>query len=331
MNKRSKYILAGDVGATKTVLALYESGGFPREPVLRKRYHSLEYGSLDAVVNKFVDHCGITPCGAVLGVAGPVDGNSAHLTNLGWDISGVEIAENTGIEKVGLLNDLATSIFGIDVIQEKDFLVLIKGVSKGMGTRGIMSPGTGLGQCAAVWNGERYFPVATEGGHSGFAPFNKETARLAGFMIERGINSNIENVCSGIGIRNLYLFCCEEYGAGKLSEEDVKLKPETVPEIIEHALAGNCGICLAAIRLFLDILASEAGNFALRFMASGGIYIGGGITPRLKGLLDLDRFFKYFQAKGSMSYWLNNIPVSIVLDGDLPLYGAAVLALNKGL
>lgn len=324
VDEKKSCFVAGDMGGTKTILALFRKGGNVRQPLLKKRYASSAYTGPGEMLRDFVSWCNETPDTATIGIAGPVENNRVRVTNLGWETSGQEIAKEAGIKRVYLLNDLEAAVHGLSILEQEDISVVCPGEKAGGGgTRAIISAGTGLGEAAAISCGaDTIKAIATEGGHASFAPFSRDSLELLAFLHKKMEHVSVEDVCSGRGIKNLYLFFLHKKGRGIIDEKRVS-SGDVVPEIVENALSYRCPVCSAALQLFLDILASEAGNMAVRFLASGGVYLGGGIVPRVMGFIGRERFGNIFRAKGAMKGWLDRVPLKIVLNSNLTLYGAA--------
>ncbi len=327
---KNVWFVAGDIGGTKALLALFRQDGAIRNPVFERRYPSALYSGPGAIIREFVASCEEMPSFAVIAIAGPVEDGRVNATNLGWQTDSSRAAAEAGLQHVVFINDLEAAVYGIPALDATDFFLLSPGHGENeRAPFGIVAPGTGLGEAAGIWCEERLRAVATEGGHASFAPCGMDGAALFRFMTRRQGHVSVEDLCSGRGLVNLYRFLLEKNREGLFGEQDI-LAGDIVPGIVENALEGRCRTCSATIGLFLDILASEAGNMALRFLASGGIFISGGIAPRIIRLVDRKRFAEIFMAKGPMSEWLGGVPLKIVLDNRLPLYGAAAKGMEYG-
>ncbi len=320
-------VLAGDVGGTNTRLALFEGEAERLELSVIEVFPSREFVNLDAIVRKFMKSTGARADFACFGVAGPVKEGICEAPNLAWVVDSTELAKDLGLESVALINDLEANAYGIDVLGEDDFTVLNSGAAVPGGNRALISAGTGLGEAGLHWLGDRYRPVPTEGGHADFSPRNKLETELLLYLLKRYERVSYERVVSGPGIFNIYSFLrdtgrCEE--PGWLAE---LLREEDPPAVISRvALEGRSELCMQALDLFVSLYAAEAGNLALRFLATGGLFVGGGIAPRIIEKLKGPSFMTSFVAKGRMKSLLEAIPVCVILNDQAALLGAARLA-----
>lgn len=327
------YLLAGDVGGTKTVLALFEKGGdgLPITPILEKRYESDQFAGLDEIVTSFLEEVDKEIAAASFGVAGPVVDGRAQITNLPWIIEAKKLQNVIGIQAVTLLNDLEAIANGVPYLGEADRVVLKPGVPDDDGAIGIVAPGTGLGEAFLVWKGERYESYPSEGGHTSFGPATPLQVDLLNFLWSKYSHVSYERVCSGSGLPNLYQFFKESKGYKEptwLAEELAGLEDKT-PTIMNAAVEGKAEICVATMELFFEILAGEAANMALKLLATGGIYLGGGIPPRLIPQLHRSQFAKIFIKKGRFSDFLEEVPVYIICNPKIALLGAAYQGLRR--
>lgn len=323
-------VLVGDVGGTNTRLALCEPGEeTPRFSVLEV-YPSREFVNLDAIVRMFIRGLDVKVDFASFGVAGPVKGGICEAPNLAWVVDARELAKDLGLESVELINDLEANAYGIEVLGEEDFAVLNPGVPVPGGNRALISAGTGLGQAGLHWLGDRFKPVPTEGGHADFSPRNELEVNLLLYLLKRYERVSYERVVSGPGLYHIYSFLketgrCDE--PGWLAE---LLRSGDPPAVISQAaLEGKSELCVQALDLFVSLYGAEAGNLALRFLATGGLFVGGGIAPRIIEKLKGPVFMKSFVAKGRMKSLLEEIPVRVILNDHAALLGAAHLALLK--
>ena len=304
-------ILAGDIGGTNTRLALVD--GDPWAPVAFEQYASGEYSSLEEIVGDFLAAHPGTPAAATFAIAGPVRDGRVQVTNLAWSVDTAGLAAAAGLDRVLLLNDLEANAWGIAILGPDDFHVLNAGLQDAMGNAAVCSVGTGLGEAGLYWDGERHHPFACEGGHTDFAPLTKEQEGLREFVAAQLGHVSYERVCSGPGLVNVYT-----YLAGT--------SPLTAPEITERALARTDSAATAALDLMVDIYGAEAGNLALKLMATGGMYLGGGIPPRILAKLEDGAFMRAFTAKGRFADLLGGIPVRVILNDRTALIGAALAA-----
>jgi glucokinase len=323
-------ILVGDIGGTRARFALLE--GESATPVRTASLASKTYPNLEAAAREFLGADAQHVHTATLGVAGPVIGNRCTATNLPWIIDGVAMAIALGIETVTLLNDLVAHAYGTLTVAD-DALVVLQGsmrpVKRGANLA-VIAAGTGLGEAALVWGNGRFVPLGTEGGHSDFAPRNELEIELLRFLRARFGRVSCERVLSGAGIGNLYDFFRE---ARRVHEDEaiataiVSAKDRNVA-ITEHALAGKSAAAESAIDLFLSLYGAEAGNLALKTLATGGVFIAGGIAASLLERLKSGAFVASFGDKGRFSALLREIPVALVVDANVGLAGAAYHALN---
>jgi len=318
-------ILAGDLGGTKTVLALYRNDAPMNQPTHVHRFASGAYDSLESIIEEFLASHSLEPKAACFGVAGPVVANKARITNLPWIIRAASLSECFSIPTVKLINDVEATAAAVPHFQAEDLFVLNKGTRDPFGTIAVVAPGTGLGIGFLVWVGDRYRPFPTEGGHVSFAPKTHEEWELLGFLEKRFGHVSFERVCSGSGIPNIY-----EYlrSTGRYSEpEDVRkiitAASDPTPEIVTRGVDGEVEICTATVDMFIRILGGVLGNVALMVLATGGLYLGGGIPPRILKRLQRGDFLASLTDKGRFTELCSNIPVHVILDSQSALHGAA--------
>jgi glucokinase len=324
-------ILAGDIGGTKTVLALTgpEPGGILSS---EQRFASRDFKSLKDVIEVYLKGREVRPERACFAVAGPVVNGRSQTTNLPWVIDAKELSETFSISRVWLLNDLEATAHGILHLKEKDFGVLNPGHPVPSGNRAVIAAGTGLGEALMFWDGQRYHPSATEGGHTDFAPRNAVEIRLLEFLLSRLGRVSYERVLSGPGLENLYRFFSESDGGAEPEWLSRRLEQEDPGAVIaDAALSGKSESCVKALNLFVSLYGAEAGNLALKGLALAGVYIGGGIAPKILGKLLDGEFMKAFIDKGRYASLMNRIPVRVILDPDAALLGAARFAQSHGM
>ena len=323
-------VLAGDIGGTKTSLAIFEVNGTKLESLVEKTYPSGDYSSLDEIVKDFVKDQEQIPQWGSFGIAGPVRNGIAKTMNLPWVVDAQKMADEIGFKKVWLMNDLEANAWGIAALQEEDFFVLNEGKPDLEGNASIISAGTGLGQAGLYYNGEQLRPFACEGGHSDFSPQSDLEIALLQFLKKRyAPDSHVsgERVVSGMGIGNIYDFLCEYHGAETPDWLAEEIKTGDKAASISEAAADNrCPICAETFKLFVHLYGAEAGNQALKIMATSGVYIGGGIAPRNLEQFKNSTFMDSFCAKGRMADIMRDIPVKIILNQRTALYGPAVFA-----
>lgn len=317
-------ILAGDVGGTKTNLAVYDDDGPLGEPVVEATYPSQEHESLDEIVQTFVADHDIKPDYACIGVAGPVLDGRAETANLPWSIDGHRLASQLGIRSVELINDLEANAYGIGALEPDDFAVLNEGLAGATGNAAVIAAGTGLGQAILYFDGHDHHPFASEGGHADFAPRDELECELLMYLRQRFERVSYERVLSGPGITSIYEFL-RDSGRGEepawLAEQLTEGDPSAA--ISAAAQAGTSALCVTTLELFCSIYGSEAGNLALRALATGGVYLGGGIAPKILDILRGPGFVDAFMSKGRMRSLVEGIPVRVVLNDKAALLGAA--------
>jgi len=323
-------ILVGDIGGTKTRLAIFSSGeGLLKEPRLQAVYPSAKYDSLESMVREFMSGTVQALKGAVFGVAGPVIGGKAILTNLPWVLEVEHLREGLGLPSVMLVNDVLAMAAAIHHLGKESILTLQAGQTAPHGNVAVIAPGTGLGEAFLTHTGTPWQAHATEGGHTDFAPRNEEEFALWKHLLAGKKRVSCERVCSGPGIEWIYQYL-REVGQGEIVPKDLTSPDGTVdfvPRIVEAAMnqVDPCPLCVKTLRLYASILGAEAGNLALKVMATGGVYLGGGIPPRIVPFLQEGGFLQSFNEKGRMSKLMACIPVHVILDPRAPLLGAACL------
>lgn len=317
-------ILAGDVGGTKTTLALFAKQGDRLVPRERRSVPSRRSRSLEAILREFLRDHPAKLRGVCLGVAGPVLEGRCQAVNLPWPVDARVLRRALGVKTVTLINDLEATAYGIQALPRTAFAVLNAGKAQPRGPIAVLAAGTGLGEAALVWNGTRYQAVASEGGHADFAPRNALEIELLRFLMKRFGHVSYERLLSGPGKTAVYQFL-KETGRGRepawLAERLAEGDPS--PVISEMALTDRSALCVKALKLFASIYGAEAGNLALKHLARGGVYLGGGIAPTILPFLSDGTFMQAFAAKGRLSGLLSRIPVRVILDDRAALYGAA--------
>ena len=319
-------ILAGDVGGTKVHLALYDFADGKLSHARDKQYPAKQYSGLEEIVREFMAADKVTA--ACFGVPGPVREGRLRLTNLPWTIDSRELATDLDIDYVFLINDLQANGFGIAELGPDQIYTLSEGDASQIGNRGLISAGTGLGEGFLIWDGRSYVPYPSEGGHADFAPRTEDDIDLLRFLRQK-YNGRIsfERVVSGTGLTNAYEFLREVRGIEEpnwLAERIAHEDPNAV--ITELALAAKSEICEKATNMFVSAYGAEAGNLALKVLSVGGLYVGGGIAPRILEKLKDGTFMKAFTDKGRLSQLLVNMPVRVILENRTALIGAAAYA-----
>jgi glucokinase len=332
--------LAGDVGGTKTALSIfslnYSDGSIT--PKKEETYSSQKYSSFEDIVRKFIAENldgNKEIRSACFGVAGPVIGGRAKMTNLRWIIDEKELSDGIGLDSVRVLNDLVATANYIPYLKNGEIEIIKQGEPPTGKRRessaiAVIAPGTGLGEAFLTYEGRRWIAHASEGGHSDFAPTSEEQLGLLEYLQGKIKHVSYEMVCSGIGIQNIFSYFhetadCNDDDCDALSK--IRDADDPTPIIIERATTTNrkskCQACVNSIDTFVSILGAEASNLALKVLATDGIFIGGGLAPHLLGALKKTRFRQAFARKGRMSGLLSQIPVSVILTPRAALLGAA--------
>lgn len=322
-------ILAGDIGGTNTRLALFAEGESPLHCVAEETFRSQHHPNLDTIVRTFLaSHDGAVTA-ACFGVAGPVKQGRCETTNLAWVVDAAVLASILGTEHVWLINDLEATAYGIATLTANDWLVLHAGAPDAVGNSAVIAAGTGLGEAGLHWDGNAYQPFACEGGHTDFAPRNELEIELLRYLLARFGRVSYERVLSGPGLHTLYQFF-RDTGRGVeppwLAEELTQRDPAAV--ISQAGLEEKNELCVQALNLFATLYGAEAGNLALKVMATGGVFIGGGIAPKILPKLEEPFVLEAFFAKGRMRPLLEAMPVRVITNPKVALCGAAMHALG---
>ncbi|MFA6149473.1 MAG: glucokinase [bacterium] len=323
-------ILAGDVGGTKTSLALYrrEARGLLRNRMAT--YRSREHAGLDSILRDFL-RGGYAVERACIGVAGPVEDGRCRLTNLDWEVDEESLRLTLGVREAYLVNDVQATVSSLPFLQESDLAMIRKGEADPRGNMAVLSAGTGLGEGFLVGSDAGYIPLASEGGHVDFAPRDEREMRLHAFLRAKHGRVSVERVLSGSGLHDVYRFLREVEGI----EEEPGIAAEVAggePQrtIVRYGLAGGEGACAETLRIFCSLYGAEAGNLAMQYLATGGVYLGGGIAPAILSALRRREFESAFLDKGRMRNLLSRVPVMVILDPSAPLLGAASFAAGGG-
>lgn len=331
-NSSQTYIVAADIGATNTRLALYPVGGDPRNPVRAANFKGEDYSGLVEILHEFLKEEERSVLLASLGAAGPVVEDHIQLTNLPWIVDASELRAAFGWQHVWLLNDLQAIANSVPMLVGDDLHTLEPGIPVQRGNMMVIAPGTGLGIGYLTWAAGGYYPHATEGGHADFAPANELQQDLLAYLRRTLPQVAVEHVCSGIGLPNVYNFLRDTkrapeptWLADALAQADDK-----TPVIVDEAMLAKQGseLCQMALHIFVDVLAAEAGSLALIYGSTGGVYIGGGIPPRILPAFQRYNFMQTFIAKTGYEYYLKRFPVKIVLNTEAGLIGAAAYGLQ---
>jgi glucokinase len=323
-------ILAGDIGGTSTRIALFDNDGRALQSVVSGRYPSRDHAGLDEIVAAFTGaHPGRIDA-ACFGIAGPVRDGRVETPNLPWVIDGAVLAKQLGLPHVTLLNDLEANAWGVFTLGDADVETLSPGQPAREGNAAIISAGTGLGEAGYHWDGVKLLPFASEGGHADFAPHDELTIELFRWLHRRYGHVSWERVVSGPGLVNIYIFL-RDTGRGSESaalSEDM-LSGDPAAAISKAALAETSELAVRSLDLFVALYGAEAGNLALKMKATQGIWVGGGIAPKILPRLRRPGFLEAFHDKGRFRAFLEAIPVRVILNDQTALRGAAWHALSS--
>ena len=323
-----RLILAGDIGGTKTNLALFSVIGDKLRSESSRSFPSKQYSGLTPVVQEFLADNRVTVEASCFGIAGPVVDGKVKTPNLPWLVDSVDLSQAVKLKGITLLNDLEAAAYGILSLENDEFYSLNEGEMRHSGNKALIAAGTGLGQAILYDDGRRFRPLASEGGHGDFAPRNELEINLLRYLIGRFEHVSYERVISGPGLFNTYRFLKEyqkvdepKWLADRIAEGD-----DPSAEIATAALAKEAEICIQALDLFVSVYGAEAGNLALRAKSVRGLYIGGGIAPKILDKLKDGTFMRAFVDKGRYADFNAAIPVQVVLNPRAPLRGAAYYA-----
>jgi glucokinase len=323
-------ILSGDIGGTKTRLALFDTRRGKLDNLREQTYPSHKYANLDAVIRDFLESIQTIPDAAALGLAGPVKGRVCTTTNLPWTIDADRLESDLDIPSVALLNDLEATAWGISALTEDDLVTLQEGLPDPAGNRMVIAAGTGLGQAGLFWDGVRHLPFATEGGHCDFAPHDTLEFELLAWLQRKFGHASWERAVSGPGLVNIFGFLLdhEDVEAPQWLADEMQLKD---PAAVIHKAATDATnpTCTKALTMFTRLYGSETGNQALKLMATGGVFIGGGIAPKLISWLERPEFIQAFRDKGQMQPLMDGMPVKVIMNDRTALFGPAMFMLSR--
>ncbi len=331
MPKKDQFLLAGDIGGTKTRLAIYHPKDGPRHPLAEATFPSADFLSLEALVAEFLRDRGWSIYRASFGIPGPVVDGRVQVTNLPWVVDERALSAELGAP-VTLLNDLAAIAQGIPFLEARDLVTLNTGTPTPDGAIAVIAPGTGLGEAFLIWNGDSYVPCASEGGHTDFGPITQTELELLSYLMSRHEHVSYERVCSGIGLPSIYEFLRDtgRYPEPGWLKTELSQAKDPTPVISQAAVTGKVEICVETLKMFVSILGSEAGNLALKVLATGGVYLGGGIPAHILSFLTDAHFMRAFTAKGRFSEMLARVPVHVIRNPEAGLFGAACHGLRIG-
>ncbi len=317
-------ILAGDIGGTKTNLAYYDVEGEYLVPRLTKSYQSSSFKSLNEVVRALQREHPAEITGAAFGIAGPIVDGRSKLTNLGWDVDGRDIAADLKLRHVGLLNDLEATAYGTLRLAENEKVTLQKGTAQAHRAIAVIAAGTGLGEGGLVWDGEHYRAIPSEGGHTDFAPRNDLEIELLQFLLTKYRRVSYERIVAGPGMLNLYEFFRRRSSSPEPAWLTAKMKTgDPAAAISQAGMDGADPVCVQVLDLVVSLYGAEAGNLALKLLATGGVFVGGGIAPKILTKIQQGTFVESFVRKGRYQSLLEQMPIHLVLNDKTALVGAA--------
>jgi glucokinase len=317
-------ILAGDIGGTHARLAVFDVRQGQLELVTSNAFPSQQFSGLDEIVAQFVKASGVQPDQACFGIAGPVINGRVEASNLPWIVESTRLAQELKLSKVDLINDLEATGWGIGALLPGDVVPLNNVVAKEPGNQAVIAAGTGLGEGGLYWDGTRHHVFASEGGHCDFAPLDDLQVELFEYLRKRYGHVSDERVLSGPGLVNIFDFLRDtrrgtppEWLVAEITEHDA------AAAISRSGLAGKCHMCEQALDIFVAIFGAEAGNLALKIKATGGVFLAGGIAPKIVSKLTTPIFMQAFLTKGRLRRLMETIPVKVIMNDQLALFGAA--------
>jgi glucokinase len=320
-------ILAGDIGGTKTNLAYFVAEGYLLAPKFVKSYPSQQHRSLNEVVEQLLAEHPAEISAAAFGIAGAVVDGRSKLTNLGWDVDGREVAEILGLASVGLINDLQATAYGTLRLAKEEKISLNAGVPQPRAPIAVIAAGTGLGESALVWDGRQYRAIPSEGGHTEFGPRNELEIDLLRFLRKKFGRVSYERIVAGPGFANLYEFFRSraDYPEPEWLKEEISLGDPSAA-ISQAGVEEKDRVCVEVVESFASLYGAEAGNLALKILATGGVYIGGGIAPKILPVIQ-KHFMEAFVTKGRYTNLMKQMPVHVILNQQTALIGAAHYAM----
>jgi glucokinase len=324
-------ILAGDIGGTHARLAFFQSQNGHLTPVAEGVFPSRDHSGLDEIVGQFVAKQSLRPDVACFGVAGPVRNGKVETSNLPWTVEASRLAGELHLPSTMLINDLEANAWGIASLGEQDLVALNRVKGMPVGNQGVISAGTGLGEAGLFWNGSGYEIFASEGGHCDFAPRTELEIELLRYLVARFGHVSFERIVSGPGLVNVYNFLRDTHrGEEPQWLTDELAQGDQAATISRAAVAGKSVLAEHALDLWISIYGAEAGNLALKLMATGGVFLGGGIAPKIVSKLSGPLFMQAFVSKGRLQPLLESIPVKVITNDKIALFGAARYAVAKG-
>jgi glucokinase len=317
-------ILAGDIGGTSSRLACFKVDNGRLALVAERTYPSRQYKGLDEIAVAFASAQRGTIRSACFGIAGPVRNGRVTTPNLAWIVDSQALARQLHLPAVSLINDLEANAHGIAALEPKDFVTLNPGLPNAQGNTAVISVGTGLGEAGLFWDGQTHHPFACEGGHADFAPRTDLEIELLKYLRARFEHVSWERVLSGPGLYTIYEFLRDTQRGEEPASLAEEIKTKDPSAVISKAgLEGRCELCVQALDLFVSLYGAEAGNLGLKIMATGGVFIGGGVAPKILKKLQEPTFLQAFTAKGRMRPLVESMPVRVILKETTALLGAA--------
>ena len=325
-SKTETIVLAGDIGATKTNLALFKTSGDEFTIMHEDHYISHQYNNMMDLSDEFLKGFP-SPDSICLGVAGPVLGGHVKLSNLHWEIDRDELSNHYKIKKINILNDLEANAYGLAMLSEKDIVRIHEGNKTPIGNAAVIAPGTGLGEAGLFWDGNAFSPFATEGGHCDFAQRDQFDVELYNYLAKQFGHVSWERLACGPGILNIYEFLRDEKKMDEPGWLKDKMENNDAPEVIsENVLQSD--ICKETMQLFIRYLSYESANLVLKMKATGGLFIGGGIAPKNISLFQDNLFYNSYCQSGRLNYLLEDVPIKMIMNPKTALLGAAWYGAN---
>lgn len=325
-------ILAGDVGGTKCSLGLFARNGPTLRSVFQRRLATRDYVGFEDLIGDFLERAAGPNKGtraqeieaAGFGLAGVVVEGTLHAGNLPWILNGSALAQKLHLNKIVLLNDLTATALSLDRLAANDFAILNQGTAEHKATKAVIAAGTGLGEAILFWDGQRYRVVPSEGGQADFAPRTELEIQLLTYLNKKLPHVSCEEIISGRGFRRIHEFLNPSLRHASFDAHE----NDAAKEITQQGLAESCPVCVETLKLWTEAYGAEAGNLALRMLALGGVYVAGGIAPKILAKLRDGAFLRAFCGKSKFASVLARVPISVVVNEDAAVWGAAYQALS---